>query len=328
MSNNYVGKRVLITGGLGFIGSSLANELVTQGAEVRIVDCRLPDHGANDFNIQTIADQIELMEADVRDAAAMRAAVEGQAIIFNIAGQTSHVDSMVDPFLDNDINTRGQLVFLEACRAVNPEVKIVYCGTRAQYGAPIYTPVDEKCPPNPVDIYGVNKLTGEYYHFMYQKICSLRVVSLRVNNTYGPRHQMKHAKFGVQNFLLRLAMEDKQIQIYGEGNQLRDFNYIDDVVEAFLLAGLSDKADGEIFNLGSGQPVSFLELVQALIRITGSGSYVHVPYPSDRASIETGDYVADIGKIRDLLGWSPRMPLEEGLSKTVEFYRANQEHYF
>lgn len=326
--SKYAGKKVMITGGLGFIGSNLAIALVEQGAEVLLVDCRLEHHGANDFNIRSIADQVQIMEADIRDADKMKEAVLGKDVIFNIAGQTSHVDSMVDPFLDNDINTRGHLVFLEACRAVNPEVKVVYCGTRAQYGSPAYTPVDEACPTIGVDIYGADKQVGEQYHFLYKKICDLRATSLRVNNTFGMRHQMQHAKYGVQNFLLRLAMDDQEIKVYGEGNQLRDLNYIEDVVDAFLLAGLSDASDGEAYNLGSEQPVSFKVLVEKLITASGSGSYVHVPYPEERAKIETGDYVADITKAREQLGWQPKFSLEEGLEKTVAFYREFQEHYW
>lgn len=326
--HEYYGKRVLVTGGLGFLGSNLAHALVGGGAAVTLLDVRLPDHGANDFNIQSIRSDVELLETDLRDAGAMARAVRGQDVIFNIAGQTSHVDSMVSPWLDNDINTRGHLVLLEACRAENPEVKIVYCGTRAQFGAPRYTPVDEACPPNPVDLYGANKLLGEYYHFLYQKICPLRPVSLRVNNTYGPRHQMRHAKFGVQNYLIRLAMEGKSIQVYGDGLQLRDFNYVDDVVAAFLLAGSREEAVGQAYNLGSGQPITFVDTVKAIIEAAGSGSYIHVSYPEDRAKIETGDYVADISKIRHGLGWEPKIKLTDGLAKTVEYYREFQPYYW
>ncbi len=324
----YAGKKVLIIGGLGFIGSNLAHALVQAGATLSIVDARLEDHGANDFNLSGIADQVSVTMADVRDRAAMTKAVSEQAVIFNIAGQTSHVDSMVEPWLDNDINTRGQLVLLEACRAVNSEVKVVYCGTRAQYGAPQYTPVDEHCPMLPIDIYGVDKLAGELYHFLYQKICGLRAVSLRVNNTYGPRHQMKHAKYGVQNYLLRLALEGKEISVFGDGNQQRDLNYVDDVVQAFLLAGEKEEAVGQAFNLGGQEPLTFVELVAKLIQYAGSGSYKHVPYPPDRAKIETGDFVADIRKAQKILGWEPKVSLDDGLKKTVEFYRQFKQHYF
>lgn len=326
--SSYRGKQVLITGGLGFMGSNLAISLVENGAEVTLLDCFLEHHGANKFNIKEIVDQVEVIKGDIRDSEICSKAVAKKDLIFNIAGQTSHVDSMVDPFLDNDINTRGHLVLLEACRSFNPEVKVVYCGTRAQYGVPAYTPVDEACPTVGIDIYGADKQVGEQYHFLYQTICNLRAVSLRVNNTYGMRHQMKHAKYGVQNFLLRLAMEDKKIQIYGEGSQLRDLNFVSDVVDAFMLAGIKEEANGQVYNLGSENPVSFKVLVENLIEASGRGSYEHVPYPEDREKIETGDYVADIGKIRRQLGWEPRVSLFDGLRLTVDFYEKYQKHYW
>jgi len=324
----YRGKKVLITGGLGFLGSSLAIALVDLGAQVLLVDALLPLYGGNPFNIEGIKESVEVHIADIRDSEAMNRLVQGQEIIFNLAAQVSHLDSMTDPLLDVDINARGNLVLLEACRRFNPRVKVVYAGTRGQYGRPVETPVREDHPMRPTDIYGVNKAAAEQYHFLYKEICGLRSVSLRINNTYGPRHQMKHAKYGTLNWLIRLAMEEKEIKVYGDGSQLRDYNYVDGVTEAFLLVGASNEADGGAFNLGGGEPIRFLDLVMAIIETVGSGSYECVPWPQERLVIEVGDYVADYSKISRLLGWTPKVSLAEGLTKTVKFYRKNWRHYW
>jgi UDP-glucose 4-epimerase len=324
----YRGRKVMITGGLGFLGSSLAIALVDLGARVVLVDALLPLYGGNYYNIEGIKDRVEVHIADIRDSEAMDRLVQGQDTIFNLAAQVSHLDSMTDPLLDLDINARGNLVLLEACRRFNPIVKVVYAGTRGQYGRPVETPVREGHPMRPTDFYGVDKAAAEQYHFLYNKVCGLRAASLRINNTYGPRHQMKHAKYGTLNWLIRLAMEGRSIRVYGDGSQLRDYNYVDDVTEAFLLVGARSEADGEAFNLGSGQPIRFLDLVKVIIETVGNGSYECVPWPQERLAIEVGDYVADYSKIYRLLGWSPKVSLAEGLARTVEFYRRNWRHYW
>jgi UDP-glucose 4-epimerase len=324
----YQNKKAAITGGLGFLGSNLAIELVRLGAKVRLIDPMFPLYGGNLFNIEEIKDRVEVHLKDIRDGEAMRALVRDQDVIFHIGNQTSHIDSMTDPFLDVDINCRGNLVFLEACRHQNPDVKIVYAGTRAQYGRLESVPVSENHRMNPTDIYGVNKHAGEQYHHIYHQVYGLRTVSLRINNTFGPHHQMKHSKYGILNWMIRLAMDGETIPIFGEGDQLRDFNYVDDVTRAFLLAGSNPKTDGEAYNLGSGNPVSFRQIMEKVIDIAGSGEIQFIPWPDDRKRIETGDYVADFSKIRAELGWQPEVPFEKGMEKTIAFYRKYKKYYW
>ena len=324
----YNNKSILITGGLGFLGSSLAISLVRRGARVAVLDAMLPLYGGNMFNIKDISNETEIIIGDIRDEATLSKAVKDKEIIFHIAAQTSHIDSMTDPLLDVDINCRGSIILLEACRRLNPSVKIIYAGTRGQYGKVKYAPVDEGHPLDPTDIYGVNKTAGEKYHFLYAGSYGLKVCSLRINNSYGPRHQMKHGKYGILNWFVRLAMEGGTIRVFGDGTQLRDFNYVDDVTDAFLRAGSDKKAEGKIYNLGSGEPIKFISLVQKIINVVGKGKIEKVPWPKERKDIETGDYVADFSRIRNELGWQPLTDLDSGLRQTVGFYGKYKEEYW
>ncbi len=328
MLADYKNKKILITGGLGFLGSNLAIKLVELGAEVELYDSLEKDQGGNLFNIKPIRQQVKITKAKLQNARQLKKAVKDKDIIFNIAGHSSHLDSIKDPWVDVETNIIGQLTLLEACRQANPKVKIVYAATRAQYGKLQTVPVKEDHPLNPLDIYAVNKISAEQYHFIYQKICDLRVVSLRLNNTYGPRHQMKHTKYGVQNYFIRLALDNEEIKIYGSGEQLRDFNYIDDVIEAFLLTGINPRADSQIYNLGSGAPISLLDFVKKVIELAGSGSFQLVPWSAERKQIEVGDYVADFNKIKQELGWQPQVSLDEGLKMTIDFYKENKKYYW
>jgi len=324
----YKNKKVAITGGLGFLGSNLAHELVRLGAKVTIIDAMLPLYGGNLFNVHEIQDQVQIFYDDIRDEKAMQTHLKNQDMVFHIANQTSHVDSMTDPFLDVDINCRGNLVFLEACRTQNPDMKIVYIGSRAQYGSVTKTPVSEDAPIRPTDIYGVNKHAGELYHAVYHQAYGMRTTMLRLSNTYGPRHQMKHGKYGIQNWMIRLAIDNKKITIYGDGNQLRDFIYIDDTIGAMLLAGSREETNGQVYNVGSGKAISFRGMIEKIVEIAGSGEIVTTPWPNERKRIEVGDFVADITKIKNEIGWEPKVPLEEGLKKTIDFYRKHKEHYW
>lgn len=324
----YRNKKTAITGGLGFLGSNLALELVRLGSQVTLIDPMLPLYGGNLFNIESIRNSVTVNFADIRDEGAMHWLVRDQDVIFHIGNQTSHIDSMTDPFLDVDINCRGNLVFLEACRKENPDAKIIYAGSRAQFGRPESIPVSENQSMHPTDIYGVNKLAGELYLAIYRQAYGLRTTSLRINNTYGPRHQMKHSKYGVLNWIIRLALDNQTIPIYGTGAQLRDFNHVDDVTRAFLLAGCRNEADGEVFNLGSGHSVTFKEAVEMAVKLAGSGKIEMTPWLEERKRIEVGDYLADIGKVNKLLGWTPFVKLEEGLTKTIDYYKLNKRHYW
>lgn len=323
----YKNKNVLITGGLGFIGSTLARELVALGAKVTLVDSLIPDYGGNLFNIHGIEKKVTVNIADVRDEHSMHYLVQGRDIIFNLAGTLSHTDSMKDPYTDLQINCVSQLSILEACRKFNPDVKICFAGTRGQYGKPDYTPVDEKHPMHPTDVNGINNMAGEWYHILYNNVYGIRACSLRLTNTYGPRHQMKHHRQGIINWFIRLILEDKKVRIFGDGKQIRDATFVDDAVMAFLLVPVSEETNGEVYNLG-GTPSSLVDVVETLIDITGCGSYELVPFPEESKVIEVGDYIADYRKIKDALGWVPQVDLKEGLTRAVEFYSKYKKHYF
>ena len=326
MENVFCGKQVLITGGLGFIGSSLARRLADLGAHVTAVDSLIPEYGGNLFNIAGIEDRVRVNISDVRDEHSMRYLIEGQDYLFNLAGQTSHLDSMKDPYSDLEINCRAQLSILEACRTYNPGVKVVFASTRQIYGKPDYLPVDERHLLRPTDVNGINKMAGEWYHILYNNVYGIRACALRLTNTYGPRMRVKDARQTFLGIWMRLLLEDKPFEIWG-GAQLRDFTYVDDAVEAFLLAALSEGANGQTFNLGGECVVSLKELGDMLVEINGGGSYLVRDYPSDRKRIDIGDYYADYGHIRSVLGWEPRTSLREGLKRTLDFYRENLTHY-
>jgi len=281
MENTYKNKKVLITGGLGFIGSNLAIRLVSMGAKISIVDSLLPGYGGNIFNILPVKDKVEINYADIRETEKINKLVCGRDIIFNLAGTLSHVDSMVSPMIDLDINCRAQLSLLESVRKHNPKVKIIFAGTRNQYGKAKYLPVDENHPQEPTDINGINNIASEKYHLMYTSVYGIKTISLRLTNTFGPRHQMKHSKQGVLNWFIRQVMDGEEVKLYGNGRQIRDVNYIDDVVSALIITGQSSKGWGEAYNLG-GTPVPLLDFVKDVIKIVGKGKYSTKPFPKDR----------------------------------------------
>jgi UDP-glucose 4-epimerase len=321
------GNDVMVTGGLGFIGSNLAHRLVKIGAKVTLVDSLVPAYGGNPFNIRGIEDKVQVNIADIRDEYSMAYLVRGRDYIFNLAGQVSHIDSMEDPYTDLEINVRSQVSILEACRKQNRDVKIVYTSTRQLYGKPVYLPVDENHPVRPTDANGINKLSGELYHMLYNNVYDVRAVSLRLTNTYGPRQLLKHPRQGFIGWFVRKIVQGEEIQIFGDGSQVRDFNYVDDVVEAMLLAAVTEGVDGEIFNLGGDQPISLMELVEMLIEINGGGSYRLVPFPAEKKRIDIGDFRGDYSKISRVIGWEPRTPLRDGLGKMLEYYKENLPRY-
>ena len=319
---------VLITGGLGFIGSSLARRLVNLGAKVMLVDSLIPEYGGNLFNIHGIRDRVEVNMADVRDQSAMASLVKGRNFLFNLAGQTSHLDSMTDPLTDLNINAAAQLHILEACRLHNRDVKIVFASTRQIYGRPQYLPVDEKHPVNPIDVNGINKLAGEWYHLLYNNVYKIRTCALRLTNTYGPGMRVKDARQTFLGVWIRHLIEGKPIQVFGSGNQRRDFNFVADVVEAFLLAAAQMESEGEVFNLGDSEHISLHELATLLVDLNHGGHYELVPFPADRDVIDIGDYYGDFSKIDNVLGWSPQVSLRDGLAQTLEYYRKHRAHYW
>ncbi len=325
--SQFNGRSVLITGGLGFIGSNLAHRLVELGARVLLVDSLIPQYGGNLLNIAGIEQRVRVNIADVRDEHGMRYLVKGQDYIFNLAGQVSHLDSMTDPYTDLEINVRSQLSLLEACRHGNPTAKIIFASTRQIYGKPEYLPVDERHPLQPVDVNGINKLAGEWYHIVYHNVYGLPTVSLRLTNTYGPRMRVKDARQTFLGWWIRQLLEGQTLQIYGDGRQLRDFNYVDDAVEALLLAAAQEAANGQIYNLGGDDPISLLELAQLMVTLNGNGRYELIPFPPDRKRIDIGDYYGSYGKIAGELGWRPKTSLREGLTRTLAYFSAHLSHY-
>lgn len=322
----FAAKKVLITGGLGFIGSNLARRLVDLGAQVTLVDSLIPEYGGNLFNIAGIEDAVRVNISDVRDTHSMRYLVQGQDYLFNLAGQTSHMDSMQDPYTDLEINCRSQLSILEACRLYNPAAKVVFASTRQIYGKPDYLPVDESHLLRPADVNGINKMAGEWYHILYSNVYDIQACALRLTNTYGPRMRVKDARQTFLGIWVRLLVEGKPFEIW-DGQQLRDFTYVDDAVDAFLMATVSGKAAGQVFNLGGEPVVSLKELADLLVQVNGEGHYVVRDYPSDRKRIDIGDYYADYRHIRSTLGWAPTVSLAEGLERTLNFYRKNLDLY-
>jgi len=325
---NFRGANVLITGGVGFIGSQLARVLVGRGAKVTLADSLIPTYGGNLFNIDDIKDRVTVNISDVRDPYAMAYLVQGKDYLFNLAGQTSHLDSMTDPFTDLAINAASQLSILEACRKHNRDVRLVFASTRQLYGRPQYLPVDEKHPVRPVDVNGINKLAGEWYHLLYCEVYGIKAVALRLTNTYGPGMRVKDARQTFLGIWLRNLLEGVPIKVFGDGTQRRDFNFVDDVVAAMLVAVLHPKALGQVYNLGSPEVINLKDLAALLVRIHGTGSYEITPFPPERKAIDIGDYYSDFSKIDAELGWRPEVPLEDGLRRTLAFYTRHGAHYW
>jgi len=323
----YRDRQVMITGGLGFIGSNLARQLAALGARVLIVDSLISEYGGNLFNIHGIEDRVTVNIADIRQQSTMNYLVREQDVIFNLAGQVSHIDSMREPYTDLEINCRSQLTVLEACRHHNPAVKVVFAGTRQVYGRPDSLPVDERHLVRPTDVNGINKAAGENYHIVYNNVFGVRGCSLRLTNVFGPRQLIRHNRQGFIGWFIRLAIEDRTIQIYGDGSQLRDFVYVDDAADAFLRAGASDACNGEVFNVGGDEPVSHRDLTTLLVEVAGSGRAEYVEWPADKKSIDIGSFYADSRKFKTTTGWAPAVPLADGLRRSIAFYRRHFDRY-
>lgn len=326
MSGKFYGKKALVTGGLGFLGSSLARRLFTEGAQVTVVDSLFPQYGGNRFNVADLRGKITVRIGDARDKGLMARCITGQHYLFNLAGQTSHLDSMTDPYTDLDVNCSAQLSILEACRRWNPGIKIVFASTRQIYGRPEYLPVDEKHPLRPVDVNGINKMAGERYHTLYSEVYGIRSSVLRLTNTIGPGMRVKDNRQTFLGAWIRSVLLGEPFEVWG-GRQLRDFTYVDDAVEAFLLAASSRRADGRVFNVGGVPPVSLSRLAVLLKRTVPGARYMVRHFPADRRRIDIGDYYADDRLIRSVLGWKPRITLEAALEKTVAYYRLYLKRY-
>ena len=327
-SARFQGKRALVTGGAGFIGSALAIRLVEEGAEVVIADAMLPDYGGNLHNLEPVRDRVRLNFCDVRDEHLMALMVEGVDVVFHLAAQVSHVKSLSDPYPDIDINIKGTVALMEAVRTVNPRAVVVRSGTRGEYGPAAKLPVSEEAPTHPRGLYEISLLTSEKILLMYHEVHGIPVVHARVTNTYGPRAQMKTSHYGVANWLIRLALEGQPITVMGEGRYQRDFLYVDDCVEALLRCAVTPACHGQVVNVGNDQPSTFLELAQTIAAAVPGATIVHTEFSPERKAQEPGDFVSDITKIRDMLGWEPGVSLREGLSRTVAFYQERRADYF
>jgi len=301
--------------------------LVDLGARVSLADSLIPEYGGNLWNVASIKDKVHINYSDVRDEHSMKFLVQGQDYLFNLAGQTSHVDSMQNPYTDLEINARAQLFILEACRRHNPEIKIVFASTRQIYGRPLYLPVDEKHPLYPVDVNGINKMAGEWYHIVYNNVYGIRSAVLRLTNTYGPRMRVKDARQTFLGIWIKQLIESEPLLVFGDGTQIRDFTYVDDAVQAFLATAASDSTNGRVYNVGGDERISLKDLARLLIEINGQGSFEIVPFPPDRKVIDIGDYYCDDGLIRETLGWRPETALADGLAKTIAYYREFLHHY-
>jgi len=328
MNSIFEGRKVLISGGCGFIGSSLARRLVSLGASVTLIDSLIPSYGGNLANIADIRDRVWLNISDVRDPYAMSQLIQHQDYLFSLAGQTSHLDSMTDPFTDLNINVTAQLSILEAARKWNPRIRIVFASTRQIYGRPQYLPVDEAHPIVPVDINGIHKLAGEGYHLLYHRVYGIPSCCLRLTNTYGPGMRVKDARQTFLGLWLKLVLTGRSIEVFGDGLQLRDFNFVDDVVDAMLLAATRDDAIGQVANLGSDETISLKDLAELLVTVNGAGNWKLVPFPPERKVIDIGDYYGNWSRAHQILNWKPRVELKEGLARSLEYYRGHGPSYW
>ena len=327
MSKDITIKKILITGGLGFIGSNLTRRLVERGNTITVVDSLIPEYGGNLRNLHDIQDKITVSLSDVRDVPAINNLIKGHDYLFNLAGQTSHLDSMHDPITDLDINAKAQLSILEACRKYNPDIRIVFASTRQIYGKPKYLPVDEKHPLHPVDVNGINKIAGEQYHILYQEVYGIASSVLRLTNTYGPRMRIKDARQTFLGIWIRSLLERKSIQVFGDGKQRRDYNYVEDVLDALMIAATEENAIGKVYNLGAPAPLSLEDTAKIMCQEIEGSDYQMIPFPDERKAIDVGDFVCDYSAFRNQFEWEPKVNFEEGIQRSFEYFKDEIEHY-
>jgi nucleoside-diphosphate-sugar epimerase len=320
-------KKILITGGLGFIGSNLVRRLLKFNNTITIIDSLIPEYGGNWKNLNDVKHLVNINISDVRDSYSINQLVQKKDYLFNLAGQTSHLDSMENPFTDLDINAKAQLSILEACRKYNPEIRIVFASTRQIYGKPQYLPVDEKHPLSPVDVNGINKIAGEQYHLLYNQVHGIASSVLRLTNTYGPRMRIKDARQTFLGIWIRNLLQGKEIQVFGDGKQRRDYNYVEDVLDALLIAAIENNAVGKVYNLGAPDPLSLEDTAKIMCHKTEGGDYQIIPFPEDRKAIDVGDFICDYLAFRDQFGWEPKVNFEDGILRSIEYFRREIEHY-
>lgn len=319
-------KKVLITGGLGFIGSNLAIACDRAGASVTNYDVLLAGSGANRFNISSICNDVETIIADVRNADALREAVINKHIIIHCAAFTSHRNSMEQPLEDIDSNTKGTITLLETLRRYNPKAMMIYIGTSTQVGRMVVDPITELHPEFPLDIYSASKSAGEKYALLYAHAYDLDVRAVRLVNIFGPRANIINSDLGFINFFIGLVLQNKQLTVYGDGEQLRNVLYVDDAVDAVLKIILTPAMKGEVVFAASDSHYSVKSIAQEICRSIG-GTVRFPKWPKERKIIEAGDVKIDNSKIKKMLDWKPETPLAQGLKKTKEYYRACLSHY-
>ena len=315
----YRGKRVLVTGGLGFIGLNISRRLLELGAKVTVLDNFMPTEVSRP--LAEFIGNIKVAIADIRDEEKVERIVRGQEVIFNLAGKSGAADSNKTPLNDLDVNCRGHLNILEACRIFNPGAAIVFPSSRLVYGKPQYLPVDEKHPLAPESIYAVHKLAVENYHLIYGKLYGLKATILRISNPFGPFQPGEGRAYGIANSFIQAAVLGKPITLFGDGSQRRDYLFIDDLVACLLCAAQVPGSCGRTYNIGDGRGTSLLELAKMAVQAVGQGNIVHVPWPDEYRAIETGDYLSDITAARNELGWSPSTNISEGVARTVVSYQ-------
>lgn len=325
--NHLTGQKILITGGMGFIGSNLAHRLVQLDNQITIIDSLIPEYGGNTRNIEQIQDKINVNLSDIRDEFSINEIIKGHDYLFNLAGQTSHLDSMKNPFTDLDINAKAQLSILEACRKYNPEIRIVFASTRQVYGKPQYLPVDEKHPKNPVDVNGINKIAGEQYHILYHEVYGISSSILRLTNTYGPRMRIKDARQTFLGVWIKNLLQGKPIQVFGDGKQRRDYNYIEDVLDALILTATKENTIGKSFNLGASDPLNLEDTAKIMCKLVEGASYEIVPFPEDRKAIDVGDFICDFDAFSKSFGWQPKVSFQEGIFRSLEFFKPELKNY-
>ena len=328
MKNKFENKKCLVTGGLGFIGSNLCIRLAELGADVLAVDNMLPRQGGNLYNVDPVKNKIKINVSDIRNQISMNHLVKAQDYIFHLAGQVNHVDSVKNPLQDLSINVEGTLVIMDALKQNNQQAKVIFTGTRGEYGASLHLPVREDHSINPIGIYAITNFAAERIILSYHNLHGIKSVCLRISNTYGPRHQMQHDQYGVFNWFIRKAIENELIPVFGDGRILRDYVYVDDLVECLLMTATTDQAYGKIFNVGTGQPISFIELAKKIVNTAGNGRVEFTEFTTERKALEPGDYYADISMIKSIVGWQPKTSLETGIKKTIQYYKKNKEHYW
>ena len=320
-------QKVLITGGMGFIGSNLARRLIKYDNQVTVADSLIPEYGGNFRNLYDLQDQVTINLSDVRDPFSINELIKDQNYLFNLAGQTSHLDSMENPFTDLDINAKAQLSILEACRKNNPDIRIVFASTRQIYGKPQYLPVDEKHALHPADVNGVNKIAGESYHILYNEVYGIPSSVLRLTNTYGPRMRIKDARQTFLGIWIRNLLEGKPIQIFGDGKQRRDYNFVEDVIDALLIGATRTEAVGKVYNLGSPDPLSLEDTAKVMCKLTHGSAYEFVSFPKDRQAIDVGDFSCDYSSFASSFGWEPRVSFEDGILRSFEYFKQEIDHY-